>query len=64
MKASTFLFATGFMLTLGAVGGIENDGPLFDCLLVAVLGLATMGCGALMIRQQEASRPKHNPTLW
>jgi len=64
MKASTFLLFTGFMLTLGAVGGIENNGPLLDCLLVAVLGLATMGCGALMLRQQEADRPANNPTLW
>jgi hypothetical protein len=56
MKASTFLFVTGFMLTFGAVGGIENDAPLLDAVLVAVLGLATMGCGALMLRQNNTNR--------
>ncbi len=54
--------AVGFLLTFGAVGGIENDGPLVDCLIVAVLGLAIMGCGSLMLHR--AKRPVDNPTLW
>ena len=53
MKASTFLLAVGFLMTFGAVGGIENDGPLLDCLIVAVVGLAVMGCGSLMLRQNN-----------
>jgi len=44
-KSATFLFFTGFVLVLGAVGGIENDSSLLDCVLIAVLGLAIMACG-------------------
>jgi hypothetical protein len=62
MKSAGFLLAVGFLLTFGAVGGIENDGPLVDCLIVAVLGLAIMGCGSLMLHR--AKRPVDNPTLW
>ena len=56
MKAYAFLMITGFLLTFGAVGGIENDGPLLDCALIAVLGLATMGCGVLMMRVAESQQ--------
>jgi hypothetical protein len=55
MKSAMFLVITGLLLTLGAVGGLENDGPLLDCTLVAVLGLAVMGCGSLMIRRLDSS---------
>jgi hypothetical protein len=62
MKSATFLLAVGFLLTFGAVGGIENDGPLVDCLIVAFVGLGIMGCGALMLNRAE--RPVDNPSLW
>ena len=45
--AVNFLIFAGLFLTFGAVGGIENDGPLLEGLLLALLGLATMGCGVL-----------------
>ena len=55
MKSAMFLVITGLLLTLGAVGGLENDGPLLDCTLVAVVGLAVMGCGSLMISRLDSS---------
>lgn len=42
-----FLLIVGFLLTFGAVGAIENDAPLADGLLLAIVGLATMYCGVL-----------------
>ena len=47
---SNFLMVVGFLVTFGAVGGIENDGPLLDCLIVAAVGLGTLGCGVLGMR--------------
>jgi hypothetical protein len=47
---SNFLMVVGFFLTFGAVGGIENDGPLFEGLVVAAVGLGTLGCGVLGMR--------------
>lgn len=55
MKSAMFLVITGLLLTLGGVGGLENDGPLLDCTLVAVLGLAVMGSGSLMISRLDSS---------
>ena len=62
MKSSGFLIFGGFLLTMAAVGGIETDGPLWDCVLVAVVGLMCMACGVLMLKVTE--RPVDNPTLW
>ena len=62
MKSGIFCFTVGLLLTFGAVGGIENDGPLLDCLIVAFVGLGIMGCGALMLNRAE--RPVDNPTIW
>jgi len=62
MKSSTFLIFTGLLLTFGAVGGIEQDGPLLEGILLAILGLSTMACGVLMLKVTE--RPVDNPTLW
>jgi glycerol uptake facilitator-like aquaporin len=44
------LFSIGFLLTLGAVGGIENDGPLAEGLALAVVGLLIMWVGTLGLR--------------
>ena len=44
---SNFLMLVGFLITFGAVGGIENDAPLLDCMLIACLGLLTAYCGVL-----------------
>ena len=60
MKSTLFLFVTGFLLTFGAVGGIENDGPLLEGVLIALLGLAIMGCGAIKLKRDELV---DNPTL-
>jgi len=62
MKTSGFLIATGFLLTMAAVGGIETGGPVLDCVLVAIVGLSIMACGVLMLKVTE--RPVDNPTLW
>lgn len=35
----------GFLITYGAVGGIENDGPLLQLTLFAIVGLALMAVG-------------------
>jgi hypothetical protein len=51
MKSAMFMFITGLLLTFGAVGGIENDGPLLDGLLIALVGLAIMGCGAIKLNR-------------
>jgi len=49
-----FLIAVGFLVTLGAVGGIENDAPLLDCLIVAAVGLGLMGCGVLGMKTLDS----------
>lgn len=54
MKSAMFLVITGLLLTLGGVGSLENDGPLVEATLVAVLGLAVMGSGSLMISRLDA----------
>lgn len=54
MKTGMALFVFGMLLCFGAVGGIENNGPLVDGMIVAVLGLAIAYCGTLMIKREEA----------
>ena len=62
MKQQFFVFITGLLVTLGGVGGLENDGPLVDCVVVSAVGLMIMWVGTIMIRR--ADRPVDNPTLW
>ena len=35
-------FFVGFMLVFGAVGGLDNNAPLLQCVALAVLGLGLM----------------------
>ena len=60
MKSAMFMFITGLLVTLGAVGGIENDGPLLDGVLIALVGLAIMGCGTIKMNRDKLV---DNPTL-
>jgi hypothetical protein len=53
MKASTFLLAVGFLLIFGAVGGMENDGPLLEGIGIAFVGLAIAYCGVLFLRAEN-----------
>ena len=54
-KQSMFVFIAGLILTFGAVGGIElaEDGQLLGTMLLAILGLLTMYCGMLGLRNSE-----------
>lgn len=51
-----FVFVVGLLVTLLGAGGVEHsvaDAELTSALLVAVVGLATMYCGTLMINRAE-----------
>jgi hypothetical protein len=54
-KQSMFVFIAGLILTFGAVGGIEvaEDGELLGSMLLAIVGLLTMYCGVLGLRNSE-----------
>ena len=54
-KASMFVFIAGLILTFGAVGGIEvaEDGQLLGTMLLAIVGLLTMYCGVLGLRNSD-----------
>ena len=54
-KQSMFVFIAGLILTFGAVGGIEvaEDGQLLGSMIVAIVGLLTMYCGVLGLRNSE-----------
>jgi hypothetical protein len=54
-KASMFVFIAGLLMTFGAVGGIEvaTDGQLLGSMLFACLGLLTMYCGVLGLRNSD-----------
>lgn len=54
-KAAMFVFIAGLILTFGAVGGIEvaEDGQLLGSMLLAILGLLTMYCGVLGLRNSD-----------
>lgn len=41
----SILALVGFLITYGAVGGIENDGPVLVLSVVAVAGLSLMFVG-------------------
>jgi hypothetical protein len=40
----------GFLMTFGGVGGIENEGPLLENTIIALVGLCVMGVGINMLR--------------
>ncbi len=53
-KQGMFVFIVGMIVTMFAVGGVENsitNTELLSSVLVAVTGLACMFCGTLMIRR-------------
>ncbi len=53
-KQGMFVFVVGLILTMFAVGGVENsitDSELLQSLAVAVTGLGCMYCGTLMIKR-------------
>jgi hypothetical protein len=52
-KGAMFVFMAGLLLTLGAVGGVENsvdNEQLTGSLLLAVIGLLAMYAGTLGLR--------------
>ena len=52
-KGAMFVFIAGLLLTLGAVGGVENsvdNEQLTGSLLLAVIGLLAMYAGTLGLR--------------
>jgi len=53
-KGATFVFIVGFMMTLGAVGGIEvseTNTDMMSSMVIAIVGLFTMYCGMLGLRR-------------
>jgi hypothetical protein len=53
-KGATFVFIVGFMMTLGAVGGIEvsvTNEDMMSSMVIAIVGLFTMYCGMLGLRR-------------
>lgn len=44
MKGSIRILG-GFLITFGAVGGLDNGSPLLVCMAAAVVGLAIMASG-------------------
>ncbi len=52
-KSAMFVFIVGFIMTLGAVGGIEvseNNTDMMSSMVIAIVGLLTMYAGMLGIR--------------
>jgi hypothetical protein len=60
-RIAAFISILGFLMVFGGVGGIENEGPLMENTILAILGLAVMGIG---ISLRETGDTKDNPTLW
>lgn len=55
-KQAMFVFIVGMLMTFGAVGGIEQsveNTDLMSSMLVAIVGLLTMYCGMLGMRNAE-----------
>lgn len=52
MKGTIRIIA-GLLITLGAVGGIENDQSLIACVLIAAAGIACMYSGV-----RAANKPR------
>ena len=49
-KSAMFVFIVGFIMTLGAVGGIEvsvTNEDMMSSMVIAIVGLLTMFCGTL-----------------
>jgi len=38
-------FIFGLLVTMGSVGGLDNNGDLLQCTILAIIGLAIMGWG-------------------
>ena len=52
-KSAMFVFIVGFIMTLGAVGGIEvseNNTDMMSSMVIAIIGLLTMYAGTLGLR--------------
>ena len=52
-KGAMFVFIVGFLMTFGAVGGIEmseNNTDMMSSMVIAIVGLLTMYCGTLGFR--------------
>ena len=52
-RSAMFLVITGLIMTMLGAGGIENSFEtveLIQSILVAIVGLAVMGCGVLAIK--------------
>jgi len=55
-KSAIFVFIIGLLITLGGVGGFENSmetTAMLDSLVVSIVGLAIMYCGALGLRNSN-----------
>jgi len=53
-KGAMFVFITGLLMTMGAVGGIEvseNNTDMMSSMVIAIVGLLTMYCGMLGLRR-------------
>jgi hypothetical protein len=53
-KGAMFVFITGLIMTMGAVGGIEvseNNTDMMSSMVIAIVGLLTMYCGMLGLRR-------------
>jgi hypothetical protein len=55
-KSAMFVLIIGFLITLGGVGGVENNVEtiaMLDSLVISIVGLAIMYCGALGLRNSN-----------
>jgi hypothetical protein len=55
-RSAFFVFIVGLLMTIGAVGGIENsveNSALLSSMVVAIVGLLTMYCGVLGLRNAD-----------
>jgi hypothetical protein len=53
-KAAMFVFITGLIMTMGAVGGIEvseTNTDMMSSMVIAIVGLLTMYAGMLGLRR-------------
>lgn len=52
-RISAVVSALGFLMVLGGVGGIENEGPLMENTIIAVLGLCVTGIGISLLDRSQ-----------
>ena len=55
-KTAMFVIITGLLMTFGAVGGIEvstDNTAMISSMVVAIIGLLTMYCGVLGLRNAD-----------